>query len=223
MNCKRKIIHIVHLLTIIINSEKINARKVQVCDLMIAIDEPLFLHYGTKSSKLIQMVQLHVKELNNLYQLHIKDFRDEVIYFKIKTIRFLFNFCHNCNTNMSKTLEEFTKIPSSDYCLAHLFTYRDFTENIVGFAYTGSPKFHGGICAKSHNTGLTSLLNHGVKSTIYNNMIMILNILLHNEEEKMQAKSFFNSNLIYLYLYTNRFHKISANQSEHFFTKLDTI
>ena len=124
---------------------------------------------------------------------------------------------------MSKTLEEFTKIPSSDYCLAHLFTYRDFTENIVGFAYTGSPKFHGGICAKSHNTGLTSLLNHGVKSTIYNNMIMILNILLHNEEKEMKAKSFFNSNLIYSYPYTNRFHKISANQSEHFFTKLDTI
>ena len=67
MNYNGKIIHFVHLLTIILNSEKINARKVQVCDLMIAIDEPLFLHYGTKSSKLIQMVQLHIKELNCLY------------------------------------------------------------------------------------------------------------------------------------------------------------
>ena len=165
MNCKRKIILVQFLIIIINSTRKINAKKVQVCDLMIAIDKPLFLNYGGKSSKLIDMVQLHVKELNVLYQLHVKklDFSD-VIYFKIKTIRFLFNFCHDCSTNMSKTLEEFTKIPSSDYCLAHLFTYRDFTEN-VGFAYTGSPKLHGGICAKSHNTGLTSLLNRGVNST----------------------------------------------------------
>ena len=64
---------------------------------------------------------------------------------------------------MGTTLEEFTKIPSSDYCLAHLFTYRDFIEN-VGLAYKGEPDTLGGICAKSHNTGLTSLLNRGVNS-----------------------------------------------------------
>ena len=176
MNCKRKIILVQFLIIIINSTRKINARKVQVCDLMIAIDEPLFNLYEKNSSKLIDFVQLHVKELNDLYQRHFKDFSEwDIIYFKIKTIRFLFNFCHDCNTNITKTLEEFTKIPSSDYCLAHLFTYRDFTEN-VGFAYTGGPKLHGGICAKSHNTGLTSLLNRGVNSA--NN----LNIFLHDEK-----------------------------------------
>ena len=63
---------------------------------------------------------------------------------------------------MNKTLEEFSKIPSSDFCLAHLFTYRDFVEDVLGIAYRGSNDIIGGICAKTKNTGLTSLLSHGV-------------------------------------------------------------
>ena len=121
------------------------------------------------SSKLIDFVQLHVKELNGLYQRHIKDFKEwDIIYFKIKEIRFLFNFCHDCDTNIEKTLKEFsTKIPPSDYCLAHLFTYRDFADDEVGKAYIGKPgeSWFPGICDKTQNTGLTSLLNRGVNST----------------------------------------------------------
>ena len=54
---------------------------------------------------------------------------------------------------MNKTLEEFSKIPSSDFCLAHLFTYRDFVEDVLGIAYRGSKDIIGGICAKTKNTG----------------------------------------------------------------------
>ena len=86
------------------------------------------------------------------------------IYFKIKKIRFLFKFCHGCNRDMNKTLEEFSKIPTSDFCLAHLFTYRDFVEDVLGIAYQGNNLLGGGICAKTQNTGLTSLLSHGVNS-----------------------------------------------------------
>ena len=50
----------------------------------------------------------------------------------------------------------------SDFCLAHVFTYRDFPAGIQGLAWRAT------LCDKrspSWNTGFTTLLNHGVSLT----------------------------------------------------------
>lgn len=46
---------------------------------------------------------------------------------------------------------------TSAFCLAHIFTFRDFPAGIQGLAYKGQ------ICKRSHNTGFTTFLNHKVK------------------------------------------------------------
>ncbi|XP_074661088.1 disintegrin and metalloproteinase domain-containing protein 10-like isoform X2 [Tubulanus polymorphus] len=63
------------------------------------------------------------------------------------------------------------------YCLAYIFTYRDFSGGTLGLAWVGSPgKSSGGICEinklyeekgkvvyKSYNTGIVTFLNYGNK------------------------------------------------------------
>ena len=44
----------------------------------------------------------------------------------------------------------------SSFCLAHVFTYRDFPQGVQGLAWKGT------VCARKYNTGFTTLLNHQV-------------------------------------------------------------
>ena len=39
-----------------------------------------------------------------------------------------------------------------EYCLAHLFTYQDFADGVIGLAYVGNPKRNavGGICTEGN-------------------------------------------------------------------------
>ncbi|KAL9961542.1 hypothetical protein ACROYT_G030500 [Oculina patagonica] len=61
-----------------------------------------------------------------------------------------------------------------EFCLAHLFTYQDFADGVIGLAYVGNPNTNavGGICTKTYfanqktlylNTGLSSSVNWGRK------------------------------------------------------------
>ena len=81
-------------------------------------------------------------------------------YFRVKEIRILFDFCTECNHTQRVFLEEFTKIDTSRFCLAHIFTFRDFPAGIQGLAYKGT------VCSSSHNTGFTTFLNHQVSMHI---------------------------------------------------------
>ncbi|XP_068705406.1 ADAM 17-like protease [Montipora foliosa] len=55
------------------------------------------------------------------------------------------------------------------YCLAHLFTYQDFSDGVIGLAYVGNRKRNavGGICTEDYFTNNTWLyLNTGLSSTV---------------------------------------------------------
>ena len=56
-------------------------------------------------------------------------------------------------------LDEFEKIDTRDFCLAHLFTYRDIPGGIQGLGYKKT------VCRKRWNKGFTTLLNHKVSNT----------------------------------------------------------
>ncbi|CAB4032846.1 ADAM 17-like protease, partial [Paramuricea clavata] len=65
-------------------------------------------------------------------------------------------------------LEQFSRQDWQEFCLAHLFTYQDFADGVIGLAYVAHPdeNSRGGICSQEdrgmwHNTGLSSSINWG--------------------------------------------------------------
>ena len=85
-------------------------------------------------------------------------------YFRVKEVRIIYDFCSNCNVMKPQTyLEKFTEeIDTSGFCLAHLFTYKDFPNGIAGYGWIGK------LCSSSHNTGFTTFLNHEVGTYLNN-------------------------------------------------------
>jgi hypothetical protein len=78
------------------------------------------------------------------------------IYFRAKEVRILFDFCTECNHTQKVYLQEFSKMDFSNFCLAHIFTYRDFPAGIQGLAWRNT------TCHRRYNTGFTTFLNHQV-------------------------------------------------------------
>lgn len=76
---------------------------------------------------------------------------------------------------IKKLLKDFSRESEwKKYCLAHLFTYQDFKDGVIGLAYVGNRKRNavGGICTEDYftenkwlylNTGLSSTINWGRK------------------------------------------------------------
>eukprot|EP00118_Oscarella_pearsei_P006568 m.29898 g.29898 ORF g.29898 m.29898 type:complete len:774 (+) comp31251_c0_seq2:75-2396(+) len=76
----------------------------------------------------------------------------------------------NADLGVSALLSAFSQTTDwQQYCLAHLFTHRDFDKGVLGLAYVASPSRSspGGICSplyrgsRSLRTGLTSTVNYG--------------------------------------------------------------
>ncbi|XP_048590326.1 ADAM 17-like protease [Nematostella vectensis] len=72
--------------------------------------------------------------------------------------------------NIKKLLETFSYEKTwRDYCLAHLFTYQDFADGVIGLAYVGNAKRNavGGICTEEYRTSSRTLyLNTGLSSSV---------------------------------------------------------
>lgn len=90
-------------------------------------------------------------------------------------------------------LVKWTEIDHSAYCIALLFTYRDFSDGALGLAWVGEPDLetHGGICstrvlleeeheALSFNTALATLLNYGVRVPRKASVITVMHELGHS-------------------------------------------
>lgn len=137
-----------------------NSKEERACSLLIAIDELLFNHYQRNFTRITNLVQVLVTGANDIYAKDIFLGQFEGIYFRVKEIRLLFNFCPHCNQTARNFLDTFALMDFSDFCLAHLLTYRDFPDGLQGMAHRGA------LCSRNQNTGFTSLLNHGVRSIL---------------------------------------------------------
>ncbi|XP_033640330.1 ADAM 17-like protease [Asterias rubens] len=81
---------------------------------------------------------------------------------------------YNSNTNpdnawdVQKLLEAYSREDHGAYCLAHLFTYQDFDNGVLGLAYIGTPRSNavGGICTTIYHTGGKQYLNTGLTTTV---------------------------------------------------------
>ncbi|XP_061482059.1 disintegrin and metalloproteinase domain-containing protein 10-like [Rhineura floridana] len=148
------------------------------CQLYIQTDHLFFRYYGTREAVIAQ-ISSHVKAIDTIYQ--STDFSGiRNISFMVKRIRINttqdekdpsnpFRFP---NIGVEKFLELNSEQNHDDYCLAYVFTDRDFDDGVLGLAWVGAPSgSSGGICEKSKlysdgkkkslNTGIITVQNYG--------------------------------------------------------------
>lgn len=122
----------------------------KACRMLIAVDQTALPIYRS-DEVLGQKVQEYVRGLNSIYQNTILKYPPyEDIFFEVGEVRKLQNFMVGCE-NKGVILSEFTKVAkSSNFCLAHLLTNRDFG-CVIGLATIG------GLCKKYGNVGWTKV------------------------------------------------------------------
>ncbi|XP_066523268.1 disintegrin and metalloproteinase domain-containing protein 10-like [Hoplias malabaricus] len=141
------------------------------CQLFIQTDHLFFKYYKTREAVIAQ-ISSHVKAIDAIYQgtdfLGIRN-----ISFMVKRIRInttsdekdRSNPFRFANIGVEKFLELNSEQNHDDYCLAYVFTDRDFDDGVLGLAWVGAPSgSSGGICEKSklYSDGKRKSLNTGI-------------------------------------------------------------
>ncbi|XP_017846933.1 disintegrin and metalloproteinase domain-containing protein 10 isoform X2 [Drosophila busckii] len=148
------------------------------CMLYLQADHTFFQKMGSDEAS-IEAITRHVQRANSIYRNtdFNNDGKPDNITFMIKRVK-----VHNQNAmkdpsyrfpgnyGVEKFLELFSEEDYDAFCLAYMFTYRDFEMGTLGLAWTGDLKNAGGVCEKnghyrgslkSLNTGIVTLLNYG--------------------------------------------------------------
>ncbi|XP_061077090.1 disintegrin and metalloproteinase domain-containing protein 10-like [Conger conger] len=141
------------------------------CQLFIQTDHLFFKYYITREAVIAQ-ISSHVKAINSIYQgtdfLGIRN-----ISFMVKRIRIndtdsekdMNNPFRFANIGVEKFLELNSEQDHDSYCLAYIFTDRDFDDGVLGLAWVGAAAgSSGGICEKSkmYSDGKRKSLNTGI-------------------------------------------------------------
>uniref|UniRef100_A0A8C1TQR3 Disintegrin and metalloproteinase domain-containing protein 10 n=1 Tax=Cyprinus carpio TaxID=7962 RepID=A0A8C1TQR3_CYPCA len=141
------------------------------CQLFIQTDHLFQKHYGSREAVIAQ-ISSHVKAIDSIYQsTDFKGIRN--ISFMVKRIKINttedvkdpsnpFRFG---NIGVEKFLELNSEQNHDDYCLAYVFTDRDFDDGVLGLAWVGAPTgSSGGICEKNkkYSDGKWKSLNTGI-------------------------------------------------------------
>ncbi|KAK2704288.1 hypothetical protein QYM36_016626, partial [Artemia franciscana] len=152
--------------------------KKKTCMLYLQADHLFYNKMGSEEACIESMTR-HVQRVNNIYQAidFDGDGEPDDINFMIKRIKVHTdsalsdtNYRYPGNYGVEKFLELFSEEDYDAFCLAYMFTYRDFDGGTLGLAWTGDLKNAGGVCEKnghyrgslkSLNTGIITLLNYG--------------------------------------------------------------
>ncbi|XP_068597985.1 disintegrin and metalloproteinase domain-containing protein 10 [Brachionichthys hirsutus] len=156
---------------VILRSKRAAAKEKNTCQLFIQTDHLFFRHFVTREAVIAQ-ISSHVKAIDTIYQ--ATDFMGiRNISFMVKRIRInttedakdKTNPFHFANIGVEKFLELNSEQNHDDYCLAYVFTDRDFDDGVLGLAWVGAPSgSSGGICEKSklYSDGKRKSLNTGI-------------------------------------------------------------
>ncbi|EEB13829.1 adam, putative [Pediculus humanus corporis] len=152
--------------------------KKTTCMLYLQADHLFYQKYGTEEA-CIEVMTRHVQRVNSIYKTtdFNQDGKSDNISFMIKRIKVHTvesskdpSYRFPGNYGVEKFLELFSEEDYDAFCLAYMFTYRDFEMGTLGLAWTGDLKNAGGVCEKnghyrgslkSLNTGIVTLLNYG--------------------------------------------------------------
>ncbi|KAJ8391599.1 hypothetical protein AAFF_G00087400, partial [Aldrovandia affinis] len=115
------------------------------CQLFIQTDHLFFKYYGTREAVIAQ-ISSHVKAIDSIYQstdfLGIRNISFMVKRIRINTTddeRDKSNPFRFANIGVEKFLELNSEQNHDDYCLAYVFTDRDFDDGVLGLAWVGAP------------------------------------------------------------------------------------
>ncbi|XP_045438123.1 disintegrin and metalloproteinase domain-containing protein 10 isoform X4 [Pipistrellus kuhlii] len=162
----------------LLRKKRTTVAEKNTCQLYIQTDHLFFKYYGTRDAVIAQ-ISSHVKAIDTIYQ--TTDFSGiRNISFMVKRIRINTTADEKDPTNpfrfpnigVEKFLELNSEQNHDDYCLAYVFTDRDFDDGVLGLAWVGAPSgSSGGICEKSKlysdgkkkslNTGIITVQNYG--------------------------------------------------------------
>ena len=174
------------------------------CSLFIQTDPLLWKHVREQEQsdsktqeEILSIVAQHVKAVNRIYgdtEFNAGQYRHTGYTFQVNRIKILNDsdcqltpknpsknpFCVN-NIDVSNFLNLHSKKDHSDFCLAYVLTYRDFTGGTLGLAWVASASgASGGICEKyktytenvngihhtaqrSLNTGIITFVNYNAR------------------------------------------------------------
>ncbi|KAI1889641.1 hypothetical protein AGOR_G00165040 [Albula goreensis] len=150
------------------------------CQLFIQTDHLFYKYYGTREAVIAQ-ISSHVKAIDSIYQstdfLGIRNISFMVKRIRINTTsdeRDKSNPFRFANIGVEKFLELNSEQNHDDYCLAYVFTDRDFDDGVLGLAWVGAPAgSSGGICEKS------KLYSDGKKKSLNTGIITVQNYASH--------------------------------------------
>ncbi|KAH7946411.1 hypothetical protein HPB49_024551 [Dermacentor silvarum] len=146
--------------------------KKTTCMLYLQADHLFYQRMGSEEA-CIETMTRHVQKVNSIYRTtdFDQDGRSDNISFLIKRIKVHtmealrdHEYRFPGNYGVEKFLELFSEEDYDAFCLAYMFTYRDFEGGTLGLAWTGDLKNAGGHyrgSLKSLNTGIVTLLNYG--------------------------------------------------------------
>ncbi|KAG7274273.1 hypothetical protein CRUP_037200 [Coryphaenoides rupestris] len=156
---------------VILRRKRAAGAEKNTCQLFIQTDHLFFKYYGTREAVIAQ-ISSHVKAIDSIYQ--VTDFLGiRNISFMVKRIRINTTDVEKDKNNpfrfpnigVEKFLELNSEQKHDDYCLAYVFTDRDFDDGVLGLAWVGAPSgSSGGICEKSklYSDGKWKSLNTGI-------------------------------------------------------------
>nr|XP_002127224.2 disintegrin and metalloproteinase domain-containing protein 10-like [Ciona intestinalis] len=150
------------------------------CLLYIQTDHILYEEYNSRDV-IVSKIAEHVKAVNQIYTRtlfttstneRIRDINFMVQRIRINRTSAADDPFKSRNIGVEKFLDIASLANHNDYCLAYVFTNRDFDNGVLGLAWVGSPTgTSGGICekyrtytdrsAKSLNTGIVTFKNYG--------------------------------------------------------------
>uniref|UniRef100_A0A8C2HWD0 Disintegrin and metalloproteinase domain-containing protein 10 n=1 Tax=Cyprinus carpio TaxID=7962 RepID=A0A8C2HWD0_CYPCA len=150
------------------------------CQLFIQTDHLFYKYYKTREAVIAQ-ISSHVKAIDAIYQgtdfLGIRNISFMVKRIRINTTsdeRDRSNPFRFANIGVEKFLELNSEQNHDDYCLAYVFTDRDFDDGVLGLAWVGAPAgSSGGICEKN------KLYSDGKKKSLNTGIITVQNYASH--------------------------------------------
>uniref|UniRef100_A0A8C7Z4N3 Disintegrin and metalloproteinase domain-containing protein 10 n=1 Tax=Oryzias sinensis TaxID=183150 RepID=A0A8C7Z4N3_9TELE len=165
---------------VLLRKRRMAQAEKNTCQLFIQTDHLFFKYYNTREAVIAQ-ISSHVKAIDAIYQ--GTDFMGiRNISFMVKRIRInttldekdRSNPFRFANIGVEKFLELNSEQNHDDYCLAYVFTDRDFDDGVLGLAWVGAPSgSSGGICEKS------KLYSDGKKKSLNTGIITVQNYASH--------------------------------------------
>jgi len=156
----------------------------KACDVLIAFDESLYDHHDGNMTYLANLAKDHLKGLNQIFANQVFIEQHDSHFFNLKRVQVAFGICEsdlidekydkNCTEQRNEYLKAFSRIDTTDFCLAYILTYLDFHNGTAGLANIGT------VCQKSGNTGFVTMLNFNQERDFDESVITFSHEVAHN-------------------------------------------